>query len=246
MRPDTPTFYVWTPHRVPLERWTLRREWLEELHVDPHGITYAQPHVGPEPHPAVIEAAGSVPFVAHNAWGFDEHVWDAQGLPPAEWIDSIVLCRRAGLPSALEQVGQALYSRGKDRQGSSTLQLLCKPRKDGKFVPVTSDRLSAIVRYCLKDVLLMACAVMDEDLDAPHVDDPVLAAHYEIDRRGVRVDLPLAALLLSVDRAAVDAAVDACELPAETLRSSVALLRWLRAQGCEIEDVQAPTLRGLL
>jgi DNA polymerase len=246
MRGPVPTFRVWTRHAVPLAGWTLRPEWLAELGVSPKGFAYAPPHVGEAPPEELLAAArDGVLFMAHNAWGFDEPVWDAQGLPRARWVDSLPLARRAGLPGPLDALGLALYGRGKDRLGAQVLRLLCSPQRDGNFLPPDGPRLSAVIRYCLKDVLLMACAVQDEDLDAPHADDEALAAHYAIHQRGVAVDAPLARLLLDVDARAIARAIAESPVPAEILRSQPQLLRWLRERGIALPNVTAATLRSV-
>lgn len=251
-------FYVWTPFDLPLSRWQLRPEYLVTLGIAPHEIVYAEPLVGTDeiPEPVLQAARDGVHFCAHNAWGFDRHIWNEQGLPITVWEDTIPLCRRRGLPADLERVGQTLFGLGKDRTGARVMRRMWAPMKAGKmageFRLPDGPRLSAIVRYCVRDVALMAQAYFVENLDAPHPDDACLAVHEKIDARGVAVDLPLTRLLLAVDSAsALSEAAEAerltnGEVTLTMLRSPVALVKWLASQGVKVDNVQAPTMRGLL
>ena len=253
VRTQPAVFYVWSPWAGPLGRWHMKAEWLDELGIDPEEIAYAEPLLGSDdlPEPILAAAADGVPFCAHNSWGFDAHVWEGCGLPPvAEWVDTVPLSRRRGLPGDLQRVGEAVFGIGKDGAGARVLRTAWAPRtrgpRKGEFLDPDGPRLNAIVRYCVKDVALMACAYLSEGMDAPHVDDPTLRVHQAIDDRGVNVDLELTRLLLAVDQASALAEVEACAVDLTTLRSPVALAAWLKDHGCKVDNVQAPTIRAAL
>jgi hypothetical protein len=205
------------------------------------------------PEPVLQAARDGVPFIAHNA-PFDRGVWEGCGFPRTEWIDTVALCRRRGLPGDLERVGQALFGKSKDKTGGRVMRRLWSPqtrgKAKGKYLAPDGPRLSAVILYCCLDVYLTAQAFFAEDLDTPHVDDPVMAAHQAIDERGVAVDLSLAKLLLDVDQAsALAEAAEAERLTGVTLtmlRSPIALVEWLKKNGVKVDNVQAPTIRGLL
>jgi len=250
--------YVWSQFGVQLTRWQPPAKTLEEIGIGPGEIVYAPPILGSDEVPKKIFQAAEegVSFIAHNA-KFDRGVWEGCGLPRTEWIDTVALCRRRGLPGDLQRVGEALFAgRSKDSTGARVMRQSWAPmtrgRRKGEFLEPDGPRLSAIILYCCLDVYLTAMAYLSEDMDAPHADDAVLRAHDAIDARGVAVDLPLARLLLQVDQAsALREAAEAerltgGEVDLTTLRSPLALVAWLKAQGISVSDVQAPTVRGLL
>ena len=257
--------YTWSPWPGPLTRWRAKAEWLEELGIDEFDIVYFPPLLGTDAiPPQILQAAREgVHFCAHNASGFDELVWNGCGLPRTRWVDTVPLARRRGLPGRLEHIAQALFGRGKDKTGQRVMQRSWSPmrkrgedplqsdgRLAGRFLDPDGPRLSAIIRYCVRDVLLMAETYFREDMDAPHVDDPVLAVHERIDARGVAVDLRLAALLLAVDRASaaeqVRLANAAFPDDPPPVTSPVALVPWLKARGVKIANCQAPTIRAAM
>ncbi len=55
-------------------------------------------------------------LVAHNA-PFDAAIWEAAGLGPVEWFDTLPCARAAGLPGALDKLSKSLGGRGKDKNG---------------------------------------------------------------------------------------------------------------------------------
>ena len=243
-------FRTWSPWLGPLKRWKLKPEWLEELGVSPGEIAYAEPQLGLQGLPPwlVDAAAEGAEMCAHNA-PFDRGVLEAHGLPLTEWVDTVALCRRRGLPGHLEGVGQVLFDVGKDKTGARVMRQCWSPQTKGKrkgeFLDPDGPRLSAIIRYCAKDVLLMAQAATSESegmLEA-HPDDDALDAHNAIDSRGVLVDVELAQLLLAVDEA--NTAGEAAKTDAP-ITSPIALIPWLKARGLELENTQAPTIRAAL
>lgn len=67
--------------------------------------------------------------LAHNAIGFDRHIWRLAGWPePARWIDSAELARVAGFPLAsLEWLGANLIGVEKDIEGNELTKKLSDP-----------------------------------------------------------------------------------------------------------------------
>ena len=80
----------------------------------------------------------------------------------------------------------------------------------------------------------------------------IRVVHAAIDARGVAVDLPLARLLLAVDRASAAAEVAEAtrltggQVTADTVGSPVQLVAWLKSQGVKVDNAQAPTMRAVL
>lgn len=74
---------------------------------------------------AIRRLARTRTWVAHNAEGFDAMLWEAlfpEVVPT--WMDSMHLCRVAGLPASLDAASKALGGKGKDEAGSKIMKLL--------------------------------------------------------------------------------------------------------------------------
>ena len=159
--------------------------------------------------------------IAHNAIGFDRHIWRKLGWPePGRWVDSAVLSRRAGYASAsLGAVGER-YGMPKDKEGSRlTVALSQRSRKHpSEFMRDPEALRSRVLAYCRSDVELMARIVEDLLDDFDWVDFDVdgwrafEARVYNVDLavrdRGIRFDQALARRLLEEDQ---HEAISACE-----------------------------------
>ena len=135
------------------------------------------------------------------------------------------------------------------------LQVSCAPlKKTGKFFDPDMGRLSMLVRYCTRDVLLMAEAWRVEGLGDPHPDDEVLDAHVAIDRTGVLVDLDAAAAVKrAADNATQRAVAKVAALLSKPVEDTLTFLRspkqigeWLEDAGVDVDDATAASLRGVL
>lgn len=113
---------------------------------------------------------GAVPevVVAHNATGFDRHIWARLGWPePGRWLDSAVLARRAGYSSAsLAAIGER-YGVPKDAEGNKlTIGLSQRARKQPyQFMRDPNAVRDRVLAYCRSDVDLMARIVEDLAVD---------------------------------------------------------------------------------
>lgn len=191
------------------------------------------------------------PLAAHNAEGFDRHVWEHAKLPapPGGWIDTLPLCRRAGLPGSLDQIAKALYGQGKDEAGRKLTIGLSRYDRHGKLPRLTIDLLRRVAVYCRRDVELLA-RIWDEGhcgAPVPAIEHEVLRLDGEINWRGVCLDAKLArALILMCDRMAAQARDHVPEDRRRLINSPVKLRRWLNDEGFQVSDVGADTIESLL
>ncbi len=153
--------------------------------------------------PKILASWAEEPWIAHNAWGFDEHVWATKvpkSFRPPSWVDSMRLAKRAALPSGLDAIGNYLFGVGKHK-GKAVLQKLCAPhKKTGAFIPLNQRNLGSVVAYCIQDVLLLQKAWEDEINFVEHAaDDHVLAADYSINNRGASLDDRLSREIISLE-----------------------------------------------
>lgn len=201
----------------------------------------------PIPPLRVLDACREHGVATHNAEGFDRLVWEALGLPEVRWFDTLPRVRRRGLPGKLTE---------KDQRGKKIMLLLSRPRR-GKLMHPAPAPLTAVVRYCLQDVLALADLAKRERLFEPHADDPTLELDARINRRGVHVDRAWVEAILRESRDLVAAALRRAEEAlrrsgwdgddvGKFLRSPKQLLPWLRRQGFKGADCRRDTLLAAL
>lgn len=204
-----------------------------------------------DPPPELLERLDAQePVVGHNCWAFDALLSAGLG-HPWNWVDSLPRVRRLGLPGSLDQLGAMFYGVPKDPRGQRALKMCMKPSKKG-WVDVDAHRLTNIIRYCARDVVVLAQLWQDLDLGAPHVDDPVLEVHRAINERGIRVDVEAAKRIEAAERELTERAVAESPVDLRTLNSPKALCKWLKSKGVRTyaghypDDVTEPTVRRLL
>lgn len=153
-----------------------------------------------EPMPDDLREAveAGCPLVAHNAYNFDMHVWNAQGYPPAsKWIDSLWLGLRVGLPAGLDKAGERLSGIRKDKAGSRLILKLCKPdKRTGDFPPISFTARQQLQTYVEQDVRVLK-AVYQEAMRVPEppTEPAIRDLTLTMNERGVPVDLALVDML---------------------------------------------------
>jgi DNA polymerase len=198
--------------------------------------TFAGPAL-PEPLATAIRAGRAI--CAHNAWGFDRHVWQARGLlEPSAWLDTLPLARAAGLPGSLDGVAAWLFGGRKDPAGKKLIDRFARPYGKGeRFRELTPDDWLALARYCARDVLLLAQAY---PLLAGYAEAGVLPLDQAINERGVRLDRELARAVLDLEAAdttrlaALAEQLTGGEVSAGDLGRVAFLGAWLESKGCAV------------
>jgi DNA polymerase len=158
-------------------------------------------------------------LAAHNWHGFDRFGcirlgWIDQFFANA--VDTSQLARKAGLPGALDAIGQ-LYGVPKDKEASrftKSLSSVKRPknisadvwrtytpeekRRRGTLPPITSEVLDRVIPYCVLDVQIMAMAWHDL-AEWIEIDADVERVDAIVNDRGVYFDRELATALLFWD-----------------------------------------------
>lgn len=190
-------------------------------------------------------------WVAHNAMGFDAHVWEALRLPPVRHADSAYYARASGLPGSLDGVGKSLGCGGKEEVGRGVLKKYFRPHGPGVRVPArfAVDILS-MARYALQDLHILKC--LFEETAGDDSEDALIAAHEEVNARGVEFDLNLcrkmgevAAQSVSRDGAEI-AELTGGRLTSTDLRSGPKMRAWLKSCGVVLPNLQAATVDRFL
>jgi DNA polymerase len=232
-------------------------------HINPEVSNYCPPGELPG---GLREAIGISTLVAHNADGFDRHMWERfYGRHPGEWLDTLKLARASGHKAAgLESLGQSCLGRGKDPMGHRLIRLYSIPRKfetrDGEKRPIFAeffpDNLLRFMEYCRKDAELLADLFdggyltvgkpTDGEIDWIH-------KQQEINDRGVLYDKDLATELINaqsiLDERLGERIVEITdgELDARKVKSNpAAVKRWLAKHGCELETLAKDTVARYL
>lgn len=132
--------------------------------------------------------------VAHNASTFDRHAAAACGWEVDEWLDSASAARRAGLPGALDALGQRWLGREKDKAGSKFTVGLSRPSRArarlGQLPEITPEVFERVRLYCKRDVQIMRGAWdrLEPWLD---VDRTTCEVDRTINDRGICLDAEL-------------------------------------------------------
>lgn len=205
-----------------------------------------------EPLPAsligAVESGAAV--VAHNATGFDRHVWARVGLPePSRWIDTLTLARTAGFAERerdLGSLGVKLAHRPKDTEGLAFTLGLSKPeRKTGALAPVTSEQRARVLRYCRADVATLA-AMWPRMSGLDRFERELREVDRRINDRGFAFDVELAQAVIDCDeRYAARACADADVTP-DVVASHVKLRARLATAGLNVPNVKEETLERAL
>jgi len=174
---------------------------------------------------------------AHNALTFDAHIWQWHVKRPATFIDSMPLCRAAGLPGGLDQVGQQLLNIGKDPMGKTLIKLLSVAKyanAEWQYPMAVSVAWDMFIKYCCADVDLLAQVF---PLVREYAEPAVLRVHQIVNDRGIPVNVDFAAkLILLQEHLKHETGKDFFELSEGTLlpedaRSVKKVLAWLEANG---------------
>jgi DNA polymerase len=190
------------------------------------------------------------PLCAHNAHGFDAHVWRAKGLPePREWIDTLPMARAAGLPGGLEDLGLRLFDIGKDARGKEALKKITRPGKDGLLPAITPEQLTELVRYNIMDVaLLVGVHTVVNGCGEPDV----IQANLAINERGIAFDRELAAKLIELEAASLGPLCRAMEvgtggaIQRADLNRVKHLRDWLAGKGVALDNLRRETVENAL
>ncbi|AMV28822.1 DNA polymerase I, thermostable [Gemmata sp. SH-PL17] len=245
-------YHVWVPRHTTdattFARMDVAQMWPRELGApDPIVLHFAD--VPPEPAQAAIRAGR--PFVAHNAFGFDQHVWRGavvergpawNGNVDPQWLDTLPLARAGGYPGRLNAIAQEVAGAGKDA-GHRILMKFIQADVEGSEIvykrPGVGD-LQVICRYNVVDVELLRRVW--GALEPVPVEADVIEAHRAVNHRGVRVDVALATSLSRVAGESVQRAgttiekITNGELKQTELRSVQKVNAWLDAKGVRIRD----------
>lgn len=190
--------------------------------------------------------------IAHNAIGFDRHIWRRLGWPePRRWIDTAELARVAGFPEAsLEWLGANLLGVPKDKEGNKltvSLSRVSRAKKTfGQLPAVTSEILARVVAYCRTDVEIMVRLYREHlepwlDSDLPGLE----ATDRAVIDRGICFDRDLAELLLLADETLRDQALEAAGVTSTAELSPAQLRATLARLGAVVDDCTADTIEAL-
>lgn len=189
------------------------------------------------------------PWVAHNAWGFDQPVWEAKHPAPIDWIDSYPLALQIGLPGSLDEIGKRLGVGGKEQTGKSVLG---RYTKNFAKVPNMMDTV-LIGKYAIHDVEIMAelYQTYKDSPQQPKKEYRALEAHRTINHRGCRVDVSMMRAIRDLmDYAVADAVSEIAVMTdgylpdLKSLGQRGKVVEWMQSQGVMTDKELGRTKTG--
>lgn len=215
--------------------------------------------------PAIVEHIESGKwFSAHNI-GFEYPMVNLALAPRYGWPklkieqlhDTAAEAATMGLPRSLEDVGRVLGLKiQKDVEGHALMMRLCRPRRientpDGPAYVWWDDpkRIQRLAEYCATDVAV-ARDVFRLVRTMPDDERQIWRLDQEINERGVKVDIKLAAALQAIVETAkkdldgemqrlTDGVVPKCS-------NAPALVRWINGQGVETDSCAKAAVTSML
>lgn len=190
------------------------------------------------------------PLVAHNAWGFDSHVWKAVTGQDREWLDTEPLARACGLPGGIDKIGERLRGAGKHKEGKARLLKFCK--SDSKR-PGVGD-LCMIAKYNLDDVEILKLAYeYTAARPLSPTETKVLHVHKVMNDNGVRIDRKLCEKIAELSETATIRTVQAIAkltdgqlASLDDLASRTSVFKWVAEQGAKVgKSLKKDTIESL-
>jgi DNA polymerase bacteriophage-type len=182
-------------------------------------------------------------IVAHNA-SFDASVWDTVlKLPPVAWRDTLPMARAAGYPGGLDKLSLAVGGRGKDKNGSRLIDMLCI-LKPGKPAPVFGPAHELLLEYNVQDVEeLERIYEVVKNFGEPEV----IKADRIINDRGIPIDVDILHKL--DDMYAENQRINGKEFDDKTHvnpKSPKQVIGWLAERGFKVDSINKPAMHKLL
>lgn len=217
-------------------------------------VTYSELDIAMELYPLVQDT--DIELAAHNASFERQCLKSVHGIKlfgKIDWANKKVICTAAkaaarALPRDLDRASKVLGLVRKDDVGKKSMMKFCKPNKDGvRLMPLDSPiEWNEVLEYCRQDVLVEQA--IDKALPDLHPDEQKL---YELDDKinsyGCYADRQVMDSVLSMGPLVKKKNADDCfDLIGIKPTQVGKILEWINAQGVEVEDTTAATLKELL
>jgi DNA polymerase len=171
---------------------------------------------------------------------------------PEQAVCTMQRALHAGLPASLAEAGPALGLADIKDAGARRLMLqMSRPRKDGTWWHDTDEaKLAALAKYCEQDVIAER-AIGEMIPKLPPSEGAVSRLDAETNHRGIGLDLPLIARLLTIagkETRLLDAECSTLTNGAVTSPGTQTerLIKWLRNEGVTIGDLSKESVRETL
>lgn len=205
-----------------------------------------------------VEDGGHV--YAHNA-PFELAVWNHILVPrygwpvlkPEQTFCTMAMGYAMGLPGALEDAALALgLSVLKDSEGRGLMLRMARPRRMDGDTPIwwdDADKIARLHDYCRQDVRVER-ELHKRLVPLSEKERRVWLMDYEINERGVRVDVETAKAAVAMTATVKEKCNDALgRLTGGAVQSAnavAALKEWLAGQGCPVESLAKQDVSDLL
>lgn len=169
-----------------------------------------------------------------------------------QWHDTMIMGAYLGLPLSLKQVGEVLnLEEQKLKSGVSLISLFCKPYRGKRVFPEDKpDKWDDFKAYCLRDVDTEVSLYnkVKGKVPVPSWERELQIADYNINRRGVRIDIKLAENAIDFwTRCEEHLIEEAKELTGLENPNSVTQLKdWLAKWGVKLDSVNKQSVEDAL
>lgn len=201
----------------------------------------------------VMKVAHNAPFerICFSWMGRKQYECEPDGfLPPEHWDDTMILASEWGYPASLENLAKALGTTQKSSAGTRLISLFCKPNKQGKrnLPEDFPEEWEEFKAYCIQDVETLR-EIKRLLPDWPTENERLgWLADQRVNDRGIKVDLNMARVAETAGavngRAATEEVIKLTGI--KNPNSPIQMQNWLKAQGVQIENMQAATIEELL
>lgn len=214
-----------------------------------------------EPLPEEIRKAISDPDIEKHAWNANFEITCLsqhfeENLDISQWHDTMILAATLGLPRSLADVGEALKlpaEEAKMKEGKELIKYFCQPCKPTQkncfrtrnMPQYNKERWALFKEYCKRDVETERTIYNKlKGYPISKIEHDAWVLDQRINRRGVRVDLPLVEQAIRINKAVTDRltaeykAVTGIDNP----KSVPQLKKWLGVKGSLDKEAVAKLL----
>ena len=186
--------------------------------------------------------------------------WLQEEMPPTQWLDTMVLAASLGLPRSLAAVGDALglgEDEAKLRTGKSLINYFCKPCRPTKvnggrtrnYPGDAPEKWEQFKTYNVQDVVTEQAILQRLKQWRPDASENALwALDQKINDRGVRLDIPMAEVVVEHDTELRDRLKQRAVVVSglSNPNSLQQLTGWLDSYGIHVDSLAKDTVARLL
>lgn len=213
-------------------------EWIPEHGGIPDDLRHALKHELVEAHNVAFEySAFANSLVPKHGWLMP---------PDHHWRDTMAVAAYYALPMGLDKLANALGFQGKDPEGARLMTKYSKLYLKTAKTEIPPEDLRKFIDYCRRDVEIEQ-SISDYLGDLPERELPIFLLDFEINRRGIFLDLEgIEAATAVVDQRSEDLEIEFRDLTGLKPTQRDKCMGWFKDNGLELENMQAEYLEEII